>query len=200
MAKKLQLFPQRPYLYQSPKDNFEQIVASSRAKYARNREVVEAEIRDTIEQSEKYKKELSDSGRAAGSAGANYSQAGNYEQAGFSHQTGNYTSNNSSHSQVNSRANFTYVPTPQSDFRKLKMSPNAAEGKQRLGLKDLSTLIAGNEASTANTPQSESPSQTGNQTPSEPTPNTNKSHNTRKPSRNRRFNRNKSKPQPQSQS
>ena len=184
----------------TPKDNFEQIVASSRAKYARNREVVEAEIRDTIEQSEKYKKELSDSGRAAGSAGANYSQAGNYEQADFSHQTGNYTSNNSSHSQVNSRANFTYVPTPQSDFRKLKMSPNAAEGKQRLGLKDLSTLIAGNEASTANTPQPELPSQTGNQTPSESTPNTNKSHSTRKPSRNRRFNRNKSKPQPQSQS
>ena len=37
---------------------------------------------------------------------------------------------------------FSFTPTPQSDFRKLKLSPNAAEGKQRPSLKDLGTLAA----------------------------------------------------------
>ena len=47
----------------TPKDNFNEIVEHSRANYARPRYDVEAEIRETIEQSEKYKRELSDSGR-----------------------------------------------------------------------------------------------------------------------------------------
>ncbi|MDO4979053.1 MAG: type IV secretion system DNA-binding domain-containing protein [Candidatus Saccharibacteria bacterium] len=67
---------------ETPEDNFEAIVASSRAKYSRNRADVENEIRETIEQSEKYKKELSDSGREAGEAGndpfANSSWGSNY--------------------------------------------------------------------------------------------------------------------------
>ena len=52
-----------------PSDNFDAIVASSREKYSRPRAEVEEEIRETIEASEKYKKELSDSGRAAGEQG-----------------------------------------------------------------------------------------------------------------------------------
>ena len=47
----------------TPADNFDQIVAYSREFYARPRMEVEREIRETIEQSEKYKKELADSGR-----------------------------------------------------------------------------------------------------------------------------------------
>ena len=47
----------------TPKDNFDAIVAHSREYYARPRLEVEREIRETIEQSEKYKRELSDSGR-----------------------------------------------------------------------------------------------------------------------------------------
>ncbi len=47
----------------TPKDNLDLIIANSRDKYSRPRSEVEAEIRETIEQSEKYKKELSDSGR-----------------------------------------------------------------------------------------------------------------------------------------
>jgi len=102
----------------TPKDNFDQIVASSRRLYARHREEVENEIRATIEQSEKYKKELSDSGRIAGS-----------ESSPNTEQKPNKT-------------HFQFTPSPQSDFRKLKMSPNAAEGKERLTLKDLGTLAA----------------------------------------------------------
>ena len=47
----------------TPKDNFEAIVANSREYYARPRMEVEAEIRETIEQSERYKRELANSGR-----------------------------------------------------------------------------------------------------------------------------------------
>ena len=54
---------------QPPTDNLEAIIASSREQYSRPRAEVENEIRATIEASEKYKKELSDSGRAAGEQG-----------------------------------------------------------------------------------------------------------------------------------
>lgn len=98
----------------TPKDNFAEIINWSRVNYARPRTEVESEIRETIEQSEKYKKELYDSGREAGS-------------------------------QTEQKPNFKYTPTPQADFRKTKLSPNAAEGKERLGLKDLAALVAEKE-------------------------------------------------------
>ena len=47
----------------TPKDNLDAIIAHSREYFARPRMEVEREIRETIEQSEKYKRELSDSGR-----------------------------------------------------------------------------------------------------------------------------------------
>ena len=54
---------------QPPTDHLEEIIESSREQYSRPRAVVEDEIRETIEASEKYKNELSDSGRAAGEQG-----------------------------------------------------------------------------------------------------------------------------------
>ena len=57
-----------------PSDNLEAIIESSREQYSRPRSVVEDEIRETIEASEKYKKELSDSGRQ-GTAQDDYSGA-----------------------------------------------------------------------------------------------------------------------------
>ncbi len=117
----------------TPQDNFDRIVESSRRLYARHREDVEAEIRATIEQSEKYKKELSDSGRAAGSE------------------------SNTTIEQKPNKPQFQYTPSPQSDFRKLKLSPNAAEGKDRLSLKDLGALAAEKMASPA--PEAPAPSE-----------------------------------------
>ena len=49
-----------------PSNNLDAIIESSRELYSRPRADVEEEIRETIEASEKYKKELSDSGRNAG--------------------------------------------------------------------------------------------------------------------------------------
>lgn len=130
----------------TPQDNFDEIVESSRRLYSRNRADVEAEIRETIEQSEKYKKELSDSGRAAGMASQ---EAGNYSGGDYSLTGEGYQGSYSRTEQKPNKINFQYVPTPQSDFRKLKMSPNTAEGKDRPSLKDLGALYA---QSTQNTP------------------------------------------------
>ena len=101
----------------SPADNFDAIVAHSREYFARPRMEVEAEIREAIEQSEKYKRELSDSGR----------------------QEPKLVINNSSKN-AEQKPNFKVTPTPQGDLIRSKLSPNAVEGKERLGLKDLAKL------------------------------------------------------------
>ena len=101
----------------TPEDNTAAIIKSSRETYSRPREEVEKEIRETIEQSEKYKKELTDSGRQ----------------------------NEQGTTPVKSKEKptFAYQPTPQADFKKLKLSPNAAEHKEpRPGLKDIGKLAA----------------------------------------------------------
>lgn len=115
----------------TPKDNLEAIIAHSREYFARPRMEVEKEIRETIEQSEKYKKELSDSGRQVepkmiiNTASAPV----------FAPVARNKTSNITEH-----KPNLK-DPTPQADFRRQNLSPNTAEGKERLGLKDLAKLV-----------------------------------------------------------
>ena len=106
----------------TPKDNFEAIIEHSRANYARPRADVEAEIRETIEQSEKYKKELSDSGRQ--------------ESA-----TPMFVPVRTNVASTEQKPNFKKPSTPQAEFRRQNLSPNAAEGKERLGLKDLAKLV-----------------------------------------------------------
>lgn len=112
-------------LPKTPQDNFDKIIKSSRETYSRPRKEVEEEIKETIEQSEKYKKELSDSGREAGLQGSTpVKEQGN-------------------------RPQFVFQPTPQADFKKLKLSPDTAEGKtDRPGLKDLGRLVAENSGKT----------------------------------------------------
>ena len=115
-------------LPKTPQDNFDKIIESSRTGYSRPRAEVEAEIKDTIEQSEKYKKELSDSGREAGSTGNLQGSTPVKEQG--------------------SKPQFIFQPTPQADFKKLKLSPDTAEGKtDRPGLKDLGRLVAEKQGS-----------------------------------------------------
>ena len=115
----------------SPKDNIDAIIANSRDHYARPRLEVENEIRSTIEQSEKFKKELADSGRQ--------------EEPKLI---------------VNSRDNLQLVPMPEQkpnfkptsakvEFKSRNLSPNAAEGKERLGLKDLAQLLGDKQGKTA---------------------------------------------------
>ncbi|MBR5027238.1 type IV secretion system DNA-binding domain-containing protein [Candidatus Saccharibacteria bacterium] len=111
----------------SPKDNFDAIIAESRSKYARSRAAVEAEIRETIEQSEKYKKELSDSGRQPEGSAPVFTPVKNEQKPNFAYKP-------------------KYPKSAKDDFKKQNLSPNAAEGKERLGLKDLAKLVSEKEA------------------------------------------------------
>ncbi|MBQ6313940.1 type IV secretion system DNA-binding domain-containing protein [Candidatus Saccharibacteria bacterium] len=113
---------------ESPNDNIDAIVAHSRDHYARPRLEVEAEIRATIEQSEKYKRELSDSGRQdEPKLIINSNERPVFKPVSRTEQKPNYT--------------------PQGDFRRQNLSPNTAEGKERLGLKDLAKLVGENRLS-----------------------------------------------------
>lgn len=119
----------------SPQDNFSSIVEYSRVRYGRPREEVEREIKETIEQAEKYKKELSDSGRIA------------TETAAATPVFAPVPSPIDKSSRTEQKPNIR-LRTPQGDFMKAKLSPNMAEGKDRPGLKDLAKLaeqMAGNE-------------------------------------------------------
>lgn len=149
-------------LPKTPKDNFDQIVASSRELYSRPREIVEREIKETIEQAEKYKKELSDSGRAAGGQGT----------TSFSFKPLNLK-NDKPHPKKRTKTELNHTTktnnkaqkeNPEYQFKKLKLSPNTAEEKSdRPGLKDLGRLVTeqskkGN-ASSVTTPTKSSPKQ-----------------------------------------
>ena len=134
----------------TPEDNFAEIIEHSRKGYARSREEVEAEIRETIEQSEKYKKELSDSGRAAGEAG-NSGHLADGQEISISHDSPvfQYKPVQKPNAGGKPKPRPTKPATPKDDFRRQNLSPDAAEGKtDRPTLKDLGKMVAekqGNE-------------------------------------------------------
>ncbi len=143
----------------TPKDNFDAIIAHSREYYARPRLEVETEIRETIEQSEKYKKELSDSGRQEEpKLVINTNEqpvfrpvsTANTSSAQRSAKTNKPTAK--SEQKPNLRYPNTRAVSPQEDFRRQKLSPNAAEGKERLGLKDLAKLVTESQGSSEKKP------------------------------------------------
>lgn len=139
----------------TPQDNFDKIVESSRRGYARSRTEVEAEIRQTIEQSEKYKKELSNSGRLVNEQISNSYTTREYGRESSNNRGENYNNdfyrtkpeqNSNFGREGTKKPAFQYIPTPQADFRKMKLSPNNAEGKERPSLKDLGALVKEREA------------------------------------------------------
>ncbi len=111
----------------SPKDNIDAIIAHSREYFARPRMEVEAEIRATIEQSEKYKKELSDSGRQ--------------DEPKLVISTSEKPVFRPVRSSNPEQKPNLKTSTPQADFRRQNLSPNEAEGKESLGLKDLARIV-----------------------------------------------------------
>ena len=122
----------------TPEDNFSAIVAHSREYFARPRMEVEAEIRETIEQSEKYKRELSDSGRQEGKIEPKIVINSKDKKPAFRLTP-----------QVDSKTSHFTEQKPNyknaslwTDLKRSGMSPNAIEGKERLGLKDLARLAA----------------------------------------------------------
>ncbi len=162
-------------LPKTPEDNFDEIVEYSRRVNARPKAEIEAEIRETIEGANKYKQELSDSGRQAGqgTSGAERPFIPNLPP-------------------VNSNFQYRPDPTPQADFKKLKLSPNSAEGKDdRATLANLSELIAKQSQTSDNTPI-----KTGTSAEDKPAPNpktTPGNQNKRSFKPNRHFNKNRPK-------
>lgn len=132
-------------LPKTPQDNFDQIVEHSRSTYARPRADVETEIRATIEQASKYKQELSNAGRQASGGVSSGFDGGN--RLDISHDDSAFVSEKPIFMPVNTerKPNGKKAPTPQGDFRRQKLSPNTAEGKKSLGLKDLAGLVAEKE-------------------------------------------------------
>jgi len=174
----------------TPQDNFDQIVESSRQLYARNRSEVEEEIRAAIEQSEKYKKELSDSGRVGQEEGTSAANSGFDVRLQHGGRTGNY----------DNKPNFQFIPSPQQDFRKLKMSPNAAEGKERPSLKDLGMLAAQKTSENAEVENPKNPENSKITTPEQASVNTNQNHQQQNnPNRKKRFNKNRPRNNPNNQ-
>lgn len=102
---------------QASTDNLDAIITNSRNLFSRARAEVEAEIRATIEQSEKYKKELSDSGRQP-------------------HKEDTTTVQNTFPAQP--KPAFIKEPSYQT-FKKI--SPNTAAGKDSITLKDLGNVL-----------------------------------------------------------
>ncbi len=144
----------------TPSDNFDAIIAHSREYYARPRLEVEREIRETIEQSEKYKKELADSGRQ----GSEPKLVINSKAKPAPGTTGQKTKGFTEH------IPNTNSPKSRADLMKSGLSPNAAEGRSSMGLKDLANLVAEkteSEKETANKQESASqanPDKKGKQT------------------------------------
>ena len=115
----------------TPKDNIDAIIAHSREYFARPRMEVEREIRETIEQSDKYKRELSNSGRQ--------DEPRLVINNGVERPVFRPVQNPRSTS-TEQKPNYKRTTTPQAEFRRQNLSPNEAEGKSNLGLKDLAKL------------------------------------------------------------
>lgn len=116
----------------TPKDNFEAIIANSREYFARPRMEVEAEIRATIEQSEKYKRELADSGRQDSPKLIIKTET---ERTNAGRPARQVNRN------AEQKPNLRKAAISPANLRRNGISPNMAEGKERLGLKDLAKLV-----------------------------------------------------------
>lgn len=132
----------------TPKDNLDTIIQNSRTQYSRPRETIEAEIKATIEQAERFKENLKNSGRPDNTS-SNFSTTPKspsvYNDTPAKAPNFQFSQNKPSKT---ARFEFKKVEQPQDSFKKLKLSPNQAEEKSRPGLKDLSSLISSKNHST----------------------------------------------------
>lgn len=117
----------------APTDNLDAIITSSRNLYSRPRAEVEAEIRDTIEQSENYKKKLSDSGRLS------------------SHESTQRSKYDFQSSSI--KPAFITPETNQQPINPKKVSPNTLSGKNSPTLKDLKSVFQQKVAETLQNPE-----------------------------------------------
>ncbi|MCL2038472.1 type IV secretion system DNA-binding domain-containing protein [Candidatus Saccharibacteria bacterium] len=120
---------------------FDKILAHSREKYARTRKEVEQEIASYVGGAEKYMDELREENRTKTEQALEEQKTWikspktkmafkPKEAPGASRENGE-----------NGREKKPFVRTPESEFRKMKMSPNAVKGEKTASLKDLGELV-----------------------------------------------------------
>ena len=117
----------------SPHNNFNAIIQNSRAEYSRPRSEIETEIRATIEQSEKYKKELSDSGRQS---------QPNSPDSTRPHLPSNYTSRP-----------YNSPKSAKTVFNSKRPAPKIDTDQANYALKNLGTLIKNSPQSSPEAPE-----------------------------------------------
>ncbi|MCL2094897.1 type IV secretion system DNA-binding domain-containing protein [Candidatus Saccharibacteria bacterium] len=114
-------------------DNFNKIIENSRAMYARPRAEVEKEIEDYIKGAETYMEDLRDENRTK-------SERAEAEQATWVKST--KTKFAFKPTEAERPEKKPYKPTPQAEFKKMKLSPNAVKnGEKTSGLKGLKDLL-----------------------------------------------------------
>ena len=118
----------------APTDNLDAIITSSRNLYSRPRAEVEAEIRDTIEQSENYKKKLSDSGRLSSHESTQRPKYYDFQSSSI-------------------KPAFITPETDQQPINPKKVSPNTLSGKNSPTLKDLKSVFQQKVAETLQNPE-----------------------------------------------
>jgi hypothetical protein len=132
---------------QAPHDLTPQIISNSRMLYARPRETVEKEIKAAIESAEKWKQELSDSGRQSS------------EEILYVNPSNPNLKYDREYSKKQ-KPNFKFQPqkpAPNIEFKKQKISPNQAEEKtDGASLKDLGKLYNEKRSSTKKSPSRDS--------------------------------------------
>jgi hypothetical protein len=115
-----------------PSDHTTKIIESSRLTYSNQKSKVEEEIRKVIEAAEKYKEELSNSGRQP-------QEYFNPSNPSLEYTTAYQRPHPTTEHKPNLKPAFAH--TPKTDFKKQKLSPNTAEQKSAAPtLKDLSKL------------------------------------------------------------
>ncbi|MDR0979796.1 MAG: type IV secretion system DNA-binding domain-containing protein [Candidatus Nomurabacteria bacterium] len=136
---------------------FPRIIEHSRATYARSRHEVEQEIAAYVGGAEKYMEELRAENRTKTEQALEEQKTwvkspktkmafkpvepprqSYHERHG---ENGNFNQNRENGSFGENPTKKPFVRTPESEFRKMKLSPNAVKGAQSAGLKDLGKLV-----------------------------------------------------------
>lgn len=119
---------------------FSKIIEHSRGQYARTRNEVEQEIASYVGGAEKYMDELREENRTK-TEQALEEQKTWVKSPKTKMAFKPVEANRKNRSDDENREKKPFVRTPESEFRKMKLSPNAIKGEKTAGLKDLGELV-----------------------------------------------------------
>jgi len=120
---------------QAPENGvFDKIIEHSRGKFARTRREVEKDIASYVSGAEQYMDELRAENRTK-------TEQAQEEQATWIKSPKTKMAFKPAEGAKNEREKKPFTRTPESEFRKMKLSPNAVKGERTSGLKDLGEIV-----------------------------------------------------------